>query len=216
MSNTSQERRRYFRVMDVVGLRVSVVSEAEADAKTAVHKQTVAERLRQVNNEIHDSLDALKRNNEQLALVFGMLNHKIDLAVSELSTNREDDALLLDDIFQRHQVNISAGGVAFPSSRDFSEDQSLSVRIKLFPSQEVVTALAKVISSEAREVPPEGMSEVQTLELRERPFWVRLNFEDISMVEQELLAQHVIRKQASELAFLRKLKDEDEDDDAES
>lgn len=209
MSNTSQERRRYFRVMDVVGLRVSVVSETEADASTAVHKQTPAERLRQVNSEIHDSLNALKRDNEQLALIIGMLNHKIDLAVSELSVNKDDEALLLDDIFQRHQVNISAGGVAFPSSRDFSDDQTLSVRIKLFPSQEVVTALAKVISSDPREVPPEGMSDVQTLELRERPFWVRLNFEDISMVEQELLAQHVIQKQASELAFLRKLEDED-------
>lgn len=162
-----------------------------------------------MSTEINDSLDVLSRDNEQLGLIIGMLNHKIDLAFSEFNIQTGDEALLLDDIFQRHQVNISAGGVAFPSSRGFSDHQTLNVRIKLFPSQEVVTVLAKVISSDPREVPPEGMSDVQALELRERPFWVRLNFEDISMVEQELLAQHVIQKQASELAFLRKLKDED-------
>lgn len=207
MLNSPQERRRYFRIIDVVGLRISTVSEAEEDV--AFYKQSSAERLRQVSTEINDSLDVLSRDNEQLGLIIGMLNHKIDLAFSEFNIQTGDEALLLDDIFQRHQVNISAGGVAFPSSRGFSDHQTLNVRIKLFPSQEVVTVLAKVISSDPREVPPEGMSDVQALELRERPFWVRLNFEDISMAEQELLAQHVIQKQASELAFLRKLKDED-------
>ncbi|KZY66232.1 hypothetical protein A3737_35250 [Oleiphilus sp. HI0065] len=58
---------------------------------------------------------------------------------------------------------------------------------------------------ERRDAFSADLSEDEKAELKERPYWVRANFEDISAVEQELLAQHVIQKQANELAGRRKV-----------
>lgn len=197
MPEKSQERRRYFRVMDHVGLRISCVSDSEVE-DGEVLLQTPAERLVKVNSAINKMLASLKKRDENLATLLGLLNHKMDLLVSE--ELQESDSL---GTFSSQEVNISACGIAFPFPRELSKAQAMSLGIKLYPSEEIIHVLAMVVGCDRRDAFAAELSEERKAELKEQPYWVRANFEDISTVEQELLAQHVIQKQALELAGRR-------------
>jgi hypothetical protein len=62
-----------------------------------------------------------------------------------------------------------------------------------------------VVGCDRRDAFSADLSDKEKSELKAQPYWVRANFEDISAVEQELLAQHVIQKQANERAGRRKV-----------
>ncbi|WP_156492282.1 hypothetical protein [Oleiphilus sp. HI0080] len=207
MSENPEHLRRYFRVMDRVGLRVHLVTdEVSADSGSGAKPLLSPEqRLVKVNGAINKHLSALKKKDESLATLLGLLNHKMDLLVSGFEKNVSDDGQEKSHAFHVCEVNLSACGIAFPSTKELQKAQTLSLHLKLFPSQEVVNPVAMVVGCERRDAFSADLSEDEKAELKERPYWVRANFEDISAVEQELLAQHVIQKQANELAGRRKV-----------
>jgi hypothetical protein len=205
MSEKPEHRRRYFRVMDQVGLRVSLVTDevvADSGAKPVLSS---AQRLVKVNSAINKNLSALRKKDETLATLLGLLNHKMDLLVTDLERNVSDEGFHESHSFHVCEVNLSACGIAFPFPKGLQKAQSLSLHIKLFPSQEVVNPVAMIVGCERRDAFAADLSEEEKAALKDRPYWVRANFEDISAVEQELLAQHVIQKQANELAGRRKV-----------
>lgn len=205
MSEKPEHRRRYFRVMDRVGLRVSLVTDevvTESGAKPVLNPE---QRLLKVNTAINKNLSALKKKDETLATLLGLLNHKMDLLVIGLERNISDEAVGELNTFHVCDVNLSACGIAFPFPKELQKAQTLSLHIKLSPSQEIVNPVAMVVGCERRDAFAADLSEDEKALLKERPYWVRANFEDISAVEQELLAQHVIQKQANELAGRRKV-----------
>lgn len=205
MSDKKQERRRYFRVMDQVGLRVSLVADSALSEDGEKPIQTPEQRLVKVNSAINKHLSALKKRDETLATLLGLLNHKMDLLVTGLEKNVPGDTIGESLAFKVCEVNLSACGIAFPYAKELQKAQSLSVHIKLFPSEEVVSPVAMVVGCERRDAFSSDLSDKEKAELRDAPYWVRANFEDISAVEQELLAQHVIQKQTNELAGRRKV-----------
>lgn len=203
MSDKQVERRRYFRVMDHVGLRVNLVTEGTLDGSSGRDLQTPAQRLVKVNSAINKHLFALKKRDESLATLLGLLNHKMDL----LAVNLENESPLTnvdpEHSYRMCETNISACGMAFPYHVDLPKTQILSIHLKLFPSEEVVHAVAMVVGCERRDAFSADLTEAESAVLKETPYWVRANFEDISVVEQELLAQHVIQKQTSALSMAR-------------
>ena len=205
MSDKQQERRRYFRVMDQVGLRVSLVADGALMEDGNKPLLTPEQRLVKVNSAINKNLSALKKKDETLATLLGLLNHKMDLLVTDLEKSVSHEGASDSHTFKVCEANISACGIAFPYSRELQKAQNLSLHIKLFPSEEVVNPVAMVVGCERRDAFSADLSDKEKAELREMPYWVRANFEDISAVEQELLAQHVIQKQTNELAGRRKV-----------
>ena len=205
MSENPEHSRRYFRVMDRVGLRVGLVTDEVATDSGVKPVQSPEQRLVKVNSAINKNLSALKKKDETLATLLGLLNHKMDLLVTDLDKNVLDEGREESHTFHVCEVNLSACGIAFPFPKELQKAQTLSLHIKLFPSQEVVNPVAMVVGCERRDAFAADLSEDEKTQLKERPYWVRANFEDISAVEQELLAQHVIQKQANELAGRRKV-----------
>ncbi|KZZ59486.1 hypothetical protein A3762_00450 [Oleiphilus sp. HI0125] len=208
MSQKTSERRRYFRVDDHIGLRLMLVTDTDVEHLDSGSVQTPEQRLIKVNSAINRHLARLKRKDESLATLLGLLNHKIDLIAADVDTGKPK----VDDkhahTYMMCEANVSACGLAFPYHTDFSKAQMLSLHIKLFPSEEVVEALAMVVGCERRDAFSAELSDYEKQQLKDRPYWVRVNFEEISEVEQELLAQHVIQKQASKLSTRVKLKEE--------
>lgn len=205
MPENAEHLRRYFRVMDRVGLRVSLVTDEVASESGEKPLLSPEQRLVKVNGAINRNLSALKKKDETLATLLGLLNHKMDLLVTDLEKNTSDDDVDESHTFHVCEVNLSACGLAFPFPKELQKAQTLSLHIKLFPSQEVVNPVAMVVGCERRDAFSADLSDDEKSLLKERPYWVRANFEDISAVEQELLAQHVIQKQANELAGRRKV-----------
>jgi len=204
MSEKQQERRRYFRVMDNIGLRVNVITDDELDGVASHDLQTPAQRLVKVNRAINKNLAALKKQDESLATLLGLLNHKMDLLAVNLEENSPITNLDPEHSFRKCEANISACGIAFPYHVDMPKAQNLSLHIKLYPSEEVIHVVAAVVGCERRDAFSADLSDADQNLLKETPYWVRANFEDISVVEQELLAQHVIQKQASGLSSTRR------------
>lgn len=206
MSEKKEERRRYFRVMDRVGLRVNLVSDSEMpEGSSEKPVESPAQRLVRVNSAINKHLAGLKKRDESLATLLGLLNHKMDLLVVDLDRKSSDESIEEMHAFKVCEVNLSACGIAFPCSRSLDKAQGLSLQIRLLPSQEVVSAVAMVVGCERRDAFAADLSDEEKSELKAQPYWVRANFEDISAVEQELLAQHVIQKQANERIGQRKV-----------
>jgi c-di-GMP-binding flagellar brake protein YcgR len=185
------DRRRYFRINDVVGLSYQVI-----DAHQQQDRQRNAENvritsidlLRSIDREITTALNGLWQNNPSAANAIGLLNKKIDI----LATEMELDYDHLNGIEPKtRKVNISACGIAFECKDRFDIGQLLMLTIMLRPVNSHVKVEGRVIGCEASDDP-------------ENPhFRLRVDFDRVNLNVQEQLIQHIVRRQSSQLGSQR-------------
>ena len=107
MSEKKEERRRYFRVMDRVGLRVNLVSDSEMpEGSSEKPVESPAQRLVRVNSAINKHLAGLKKRDESLATLLGLLNHKMDLLVVDLDRKSSDESIEEMQYYRKHIMSI--------------------------------------------------------------------------------------------------------------
>ena len=196
MPEKQEERRRYFRVTDHVGLSVKTLSESERELSIAGNSNKPEDMLAKIDTAIRKLNSSIKKRDEELGMVLSLLNKKLDLLV--LGENH-GASIPGGTQFKNELVNISACGIAFPWHKKFSLNQSLELGIKLHPSEEIIIVMASVVSSDRRDAFSADLSDEERDELVRAPYWVRVNFEDIGQAGQELLVQHVIKRQTQEL-----------------
>lgn len=185
MTNVQQERRRYFRVSDLVGLNYRFLSEGERELALVAQPRSLNNLLAQIEDEIDMNLQALLQANPDLHKLMDLYNQKINLAFGYGLADKDQDA---GHSVRACQVNISACGIAFPCADPAALNQSLALDLTLFPNNIRVQLLASVISCERHE---EGAAE--------EAYIIRANFEHLSENDEELLVQHVIKRQALQL-----------------
>lgn len=193
---TQIERRRYYRVNDVVLLHYEVLDEPEGARRADHHamaprpgdnlKLDSARLLKEIDRELNESIEHLWRQYPEMGRAVGLLNRKLAVLARALDSD-EGFSLSYDDT----PVNMSGCGIAFLAEEPLALDTHLRLQLVLKPSGIEVALTGKVVGCESHpdyEHPPR--------------WWLRVDFdEDIDA--QERLIQHIVHKQADMLAEAR-------------
>ncbi|MBB3167060.1 PilZ domain-containing protein [Simiduia aestuariiviva] len=170
------ERRRFFRINDRVGVAYRVLTDAEADSR------------QERDNEPMDTMSLLSRyentieallpqvDSEVLVELLGTLNKKINCVVAQL----ELDSRLVRDIAHKvREVNISACGMAFVADEHVPPGKVLSLDLLLRPEGTHLATYGQVLDCQSTDA----------------GHYLRVNFMSLSPYDQEVLIQHIVRKQ---------------------
>ncbi|MDQ2076339.1 PilZ domain-containing protein [Marinimicrobium sp. ABcell2] len=177
------ERRRYFRIADQVGViyrlstELSKAAESQPDATLAACNASI-ERL----------LSELAPHEPQWAELIQCLNAKID-RVSQLA---EESAPNGPREHELYPVNISACGLGLRLERALPKAALVDLDLLLFPERRRYQIAAEVVACA-----PEGDS-----------WYVRFDFVELDSVVQEELIQHIVRRQCELLRQTRAASEE--------
>jgi len=177
------ERRRYFRVSDLVGLNYRLLAENERELAMGAQPSSLKSLLGQIEEQINVSLLALKNSSPELHKLLDLYNQKINLAFGHGLADSSQDT---GQSIRACQVNLSACGIAFACDEQASLNQHMLLELTLYPSNIRLQLVAAVIATE----PYDGEG---------GKYLVRADFVNIADADQELLVQHVIKRQAMQL-----------------
>jgi len=178
-----EERRKYFRIDDSVGLAFSLLGAEEAKLFVAEVKQNngAIDYAANFDNRIHTLLGACKVQSPLAAELLDLLNKKLNFIVSQLEV---EGAPSTPVEFRVSAVSISACGMGFVDKQPLQAGQILKLDLRLSPEELTIVTLAKVVACEA---------------LEQGEYFLRLSFPQISPTDEELLIQHVVKKQSAQL-----------------
>ncbi|MFK8047078.1 MAG: PilZ domain-containing protein [Halioglobus sp.] len=180
------ERRRYFRINDIVGLTYSALEGGE-EFKTGIESEAsmpMMELLAEVDQNFNQVTNVLWHEKPAIAQALGLLNRKISIIAAH-AMQTEDQAI---DSYEDQMVNISGCGMAFHSAESFPVDTALKISTVLKPSNIKLNFTAKVVGCEAG---PEGL---------DQHFWIRVSLDNDNAGAQEQLIQHIVQKQCSQIS----------------
>ena len=189
----TEERRRFFRINDSMGVSYRVLGEEEAKAYIRRSKQQDGslDIAANFDNRIQTLLDACKIQSPVAAELIDLVNKKLNLVIQQSDI---DSSLIHNVAYTVKKVNASACGLAFGIVDKLKIGQLLQLDIQLLPSDLNVTVLAEVV----------GCDPVEEEELTEdSKFFARFNFTEINNNDQELLIQHIVKRQAALLKHQR-------------
>jgi c-di-GMP-binding flagellar brake protein YcgR len=182
----TDERRRYFRIDETLGVSYRTISDEEAEAFSGREQGSVSAMSYAANfdNRIQTLLDACRIQAPIAAELVDLVNKKLNFVIHQMDI---DTDLMQKVAYTLKQVNVSACGMAFPTEEKFKEGQKLQLDILLNPGEFHIVALSEVV---ACRLPGEGEGD---------GYFVRVNFTDIDNNDQELLIQHIVKGQSNQL-----------------
>ncbi len=182
------DRRRYFRINDIVGLSYRLIERGEVEAQKQAENVQIAaaEVLRSIDRELTNALNAMWQSNPTAANAIGLLNKKMDVLAAEMDL---DYAQIKGLEMQTKQVSISACGIAFECRDSFHVGQSLKLDILLKPANTHIQMMGNVLGCDQTE---------------NGHFLLRVDFDSVDASVQEQLIQHIVRRQSSQLGSARK------------
>ncbi|MFT6905485.1 MAG: c-di-GMP-binding flagellar brake protein YcgR, partial [Oleiphilaceae bacterium] len=140
--------------------------------------------LKQIDNEVLANLAIIQSSQPEVYRLLDLLNQKINLS---LSSDKDQEADL-DTTNNVCSVNLSACGLAFPTDKPAALNQYISLELILYPNNVRLSLLSAAISCDRYEE-----------ESERNKYVIRADFVDISEANQEVLVQHVIKRQAMQL-----------------
>jgi len=180
---TEQDRRRYFRINDWVGLSYCVLG--QQDLEHCVDADNVqissAQILSTIDSELSSALNVLWQSNPQAANVIGLVNKKLDFIAAELELDYLQGSLLNHE---QTQVNISACGMAFECNEQIDAGQILELNLLLKPANSKLKLQGCVNACER--IPGDSA----------KPYLLRLDFVGTDAHMREELIQHIVRRQS--------------------
>ena len=188
-----QERRRFFRIDDIVGVCYRRLGPEEARvfaAKAREHGGNF-DYAANFDNRIQTLLDSCRIQTPVAAELLDLLNKKLNFVMRQMDI---EAGLLQQIAYELKQVNISACGMAFANDEYLDRGEMLQLDILLKPGDLQVVALAEVVASEPLEPEPAD---------GDRQWFLRLNFVELNPNDQELLIQHVVKRQSAALKARR-------------
>jgi len=191
MTAPNDERRRYFRMNDLIGIRYRILSEGETELALQAKPSSLNSLLSQMDEDITVALAQIKNTDSSSYRVLNLFNQKINLVIGYGFVKSDGDVACM----RACQVNLSACGIAFPCSSPAKLNQHLEIELSLYQSNVHITLVAAVIACE------DYIDEVN-----ENTHLIRADFINISDVDQEHLIQYVIKRQAQQLSEQREAK----------
>lgn len=185
-----QERRAYFRVDDSVRLSIRVVPEEQVSKglqrlEGQAGGFTVMSGLASISAEMAVSMRRIENSSPDVAAYLKALDRKIEVLGRALAAQESD---LMEE--QAHPVNLSAGGMAVLVNESYPVEQTVEVRMLLFPSFTGVLLYGKVIACE----PVTGEDAASGFS-----YSLRVEFTELRERDRDILIRHVLRCQSLSL-----------------
>ena len=183
-----QERRRFFRIDDTLGVAYRKLTEEElknydGDQLCPVDALNL---IASYDTKIANLTGQLRTKDNLVADILETLNAKLNTVIDQLDLDNE----LVQRVAHRVQeVNISACGMGLFIDEEIPPGQTISLDLLLKPSQLHLMCYAEIVASSPAE--EEGM------------FFTRMDFINMTPHDQEVLIQHIVRRQGLQLRELR-------------
>lgn len=189
----SDERRRYFRIDDSMGVayRILGAEEAKIFAEQTRGQGHLVDFAANFDNRIQTLLDTCKVESPVAAELADLINKKLNFVIHQLDIDAE---LMQKVAYTLRQVNVSACGLACHIDEPLKAGTVLQMDLVLHPGELHIVTMSKVIACEA--VHAEGQA---------ADYFLRVEFEEIHHNDQELLIQHIVKQQGLQLKKKRLL-----------
>ncbi|VVN77543.1 hypothetical protein PS712_00829 [Pseudomonas fluorescens] len=180
-----EDRREYYRIEDTIALEIRPLSATEATGQEVLQD---ASPLFNLLSELHlsefESQHLLRQINERdrnIAAFLKSQNKRIDLLSQVIALT------VLGQIGEPQPVIISEGGIDFQHPTPIAADSRLSVKLVLMPQ-----ALGLLLRARVTHCDRKGDG-----------FDVGTEFEHLTDAQRQLLARHILQKQAQERRLAR-------------
>jgi len=185
-----QDRRRYFRINDWVGLSYrSLDGDLHKMSSAGDNVQiSSAQIVESINRELISALNVLWQGNPAAANVIGLLNKKVDFIAAELELSYLGGGLVNHE---QTRVNISACGMAFECDEQFDAGHMLELNLLLKPTNSTLK-LKSCVNACERVAGASG-----------KPYLLRLDFVSTDTHVREELIQHIVRRQSMQFSEQR-------------
>ena len=179
----NDERRRYFRIDETVGITYQRVTNGELpEQKEESFAPDILTLVSEHDRRIEQLIYEISDENPKIGELIMIFNQKVERIVNQLVLKSG----LVNRIAHRvREVNISACGIGFINDESINVGERLRMEITLFPDDSKIQTLARVISCE----PTEGG----------KTYYWRLDFYSMNNAAQERLIQHIVRSQSHQL-----------------
>jgi hypothetical protein len=180
--NVPDDRRRYFRISENMGLAFRIVADEQRVATREVSDQPVNiyEILTGYDATITRLLEQLRPREPVVTELVACLNKKINCVINQL----EMESRMIEQFAHKiYEVNISACGLAFQVEEAISKGTQVLLDLILFPESHRISTRAVVVACEGG--------------------YLRMDFVDMSTPDQEVLIQHIVKRQGDLLRSAR-------------
>lgn len=185
---TSTERRNYFRINSELKLKCLSVSAHTVESSLPEdlfpedqHASHLIHELQRLDHEIQPHLHTLSDLNRTLGDYLRLLNRKIDLVAQHSASVMSHLSQGEDNIDTILPVNVSEGGIAFPSATAYPVGDYLALRVQFLQEYTALTSFAIVRRCE----PGSG----------DHAYKIACEFHQLSQKAQEILRRHVMQEQ---------------------
>lgn len=178
----TQEKRRYFRINETVGLSFELLDSADsADQDVVVD---IWDLMSEQDEKIEMLLIEAAEESPKVAALIRAFNQKLERIVGHLVM----ESRLVDRLANRvKEVNISACGLGFVSDREIPKGSRMRLELQLFPSAQKIETKGMVVGCEPMD----------------SGYYLRLDFFDMRQAAQEVLIQHIVQRQSAQLKVKR-------------
>lgn len=175
------ERREYYRIEDTIALEFSPLASAEAFACEASQTYSplfnLLADLHVLDFESQHLLRHIGERDRTLANYLKVINKRVDLLGQVVAQG------LLQDIGMSRRVSLSEGGISFNNPEAIEAGSLLALKMVLLPQALGLSLCARVLYSQA---------------LADGQFEIGTEFEALPDAQRQLLARHILQKQALE------------------
>ena len=178
------ERRRYYRINDIVGLTYTVVdTNEEIPVSPSEHLGlSLTSLLAEIDHEFNQVTNILWHESPTVGKALGLLNKKISIIAAHSLQGEEQNI----ESYEEMMVNISACGIAFDCIESLPNGTNLQLSIALKPSNIILHIMGQVISCDKQSAK------------QEKSFSIRVVFEENNNVQEQLI-QHIVQKQCAQI-----------------
>ena len=181
----STERRSYYRINDLIGLRYRVVDTDDTglSAGTSSLDMPVTSLLAEIDREFNQASNILWQEDPTVAQALGLLNRKLSIiAAHSLREDGEDS-----ESYEEMMVSLSGSGISFNTPDAYSPGTRLLISLTLQPSNISLDLTGTVNACEP------GKTE-------DHPeFRLRISFDPENETALEQLIQHVVQRQCAQI-----------------
>lgn len=182
------DRRRYFRISDNIGLAYQVITGDQTDlGRVRSEPVRMSALLAEHDTAIVRLLQELRSRDPLVGELAARLNEKINGIVNQLDRATQ---MVEQTAHKIVAVNISACGLGFHSDEPIAPHAQVQLDMVLLPDNKRLLTPARVIACEPQD----------------NGYYVRMDYVDLGAADQEYLIQHIVKRQGD---LLREARDGD-------
>ena len=174
------ERRKYYRIEDRIALDFTPINDPSESGEVQSNDSLLFNLLADLHHAEYEAQHLLRQITERdraLASYLKVMNKRIDLLGNALAAKQ------LKHLGEPQRVSISEGGMNFSHTSALAHGQYLAIKMVLLPQALGLELCAKVVHCQA---------------LSAEQFDIGVEFEGLSESKRQLLARHILQKQALE------------------